>query len=72
MGSIKNTISRLPWIAKTGLSLVLLALIFTGLLWIVPFPHEKLRPQPSTVVLDRHGTILRVFLSSDQMWHIPV
>jgi len=39
---------------------------------VVPFPRERLEPSPSTVVLDRHGTMLRVFLSSDQMWHIPV
>jgi len=42
------------------------------LIWSVPFPKEKLTPAPSTVVLDRNGKMLRVFLSKDEMWQIPV
>ncbi len=42
------------------------------LIWIIPFPKEKLTPPPSTIVLDRNGKMLRVFLAPDEMWRIPV
>jgi len=49
-----------------ALACVLLALI------LVPFPVEKLSPPPSTLILDRNGEILRVFLSEDEMWRMDV
>ncbi len=55
------------------LSFFLLSIIFfTALIWLIPFPKEKLIPPPSTIVLDRNGEMLRVFLSRDEMWQIPV
>jgi penicillin-binding protein 1C len=47
-------------------------IVFFLLLLIIPFPKEKLTPPPSTIVLDRNGELLRVFLSKDEMWQIPV
>jgi penicillin-binding protein 1C len=47
-------------------------IVFFLFIWLVPFPKEKLTPPPSTIVLDRHGELLRVFLSKDEMWQIPV
>ncbi len=64
--------SKLPSLSKRSLLLILSAMILVGSLWIVPFPREKLIPKPSTAVVDRQGAMLRVFISSDQMWHIPV
>ncbi|MBU1319662.1 MAG: penicillin-binding protein 1C [candidate division Zixibacteria bacterium] len=40
--------------------------------WIFPLPTDKLYPQASTVVLDRNGEVMRVFLAPDGMWRIPV
>ncbi|MFQ5707922.1 MAG: penicillin-binding protein 1C, partial [bacterium] len=40
--------------------------------WRFPLPVEKLHPAPSTVVVDRGGKILRVFLAPDEMWRMPV
>ncbi|HEX9974656.1 MAG TPA: penicillin-binding protein 1C, partial [bacterium] len=42
------------------------------MIWLFPFPKEKLTPPPSTIVLDRNSELLRVFLSKDEMWQIPV
>jgi len=39
---------------------------------IFPLPIDKLYPQASTVVLDRNGEIMRVFLAPDGMWRMPV
>ena len=47
-------------------------IVFFLLLWLVPLSKEKLTPPTSTIVLDRSGELLRVFLSKDQMWQIPV
>jgi len=40
--------------------------------FLFPLPTEKLHPTPSTVVLDRHGKMLRAFLAPDHMWRIRV
>ena len=37
---------------------------------IYPLPIEKLAPPSSTVILDRNGEILRVFLSKNDTWQI--
>ena len=37
---------------------------------IYPLPVEKLDPPSSTVILDRNGEILRVFLSKNDTWQI--
>ena len=37
-----------------------------------PFPEQALRPPSSTVVLDRHGEPLRVYLAPDEMWRLRV
>ncbi|MCI0496047.1 penicillin-binding protein 1C [candidate division KSB1 bacterium] len=47
-------------------------IVFFIFIWLVPFPTEKLTPPPSTIVLDRNGELLRVFLSKNDMWQIPV
>lgn len=38
---------------------------------LFPLPVDKLRPPASTIVLDRNGEWLRVFIASDESWHIP-
>jgi penicillin-binding protein 1C len=50
----------------------ILIIIFSILIWLIPFPKEKLTPSPSTIVLDRNCELLRVFLSKNEMWQIPV
>lgn len=40
--------------------------------WLVPLSNEKLIPPSSTIFLDNNGKILRVLLSNDEMWQIPV
>lgn len=37
-----------------------------------PFPHEALHRPPGRMVLDRNGTVLRVFLADDDRHRIPV
>src|SRR5687768_5883385 len=37
-----------------------------------PFPHEKLHRPPATIVYDRTGEPLRVFLPSDDKYRFPV
>ena len=51
---------------------ILLIIFFVLSIVIVPFPKKKLSPPPSTVILDKNGKILRVFLSPDDMWRVPV
>ena len=38
---------------------------------VFPLPKEKLKPVPSTVVVDRNGGWLRAFTSPDEMWRFP-
>lgn len=40
--------------------------------WIFPLPLESLHPLPSQVILDRHGSLLRITLAPDEHWRIPV
>ncbi len=56
---------------QTSYSIMLLV-IFLILIWSIPFHKEKLIPPPSTIVLDRNGKMLRVFLSQQEMWQIPI
>ena len=37
---------------------------------IYPLPIDKFHPSSSTVILDRHGKTLRVFLSKNDTWQI--
>ncbi len=55
-----------------ALFLFISIVIFVLAIWFFPFPVEKLFPPPSTLVFDRDGKILRVFLSRAEMWQIPV
>lgn len=40
--------------------------------YLFPFPHEKLHRPPATIVYDRDGEPLRVFLPSDDKYRFPV
>ena len=51
-----------------GLLLSLVVLITAN--HLAPLPVQRLRPEPSTVALDRHGGLLRAFLAPDDMWRI--
>lgn len=51
-------------------ALTIIAIIL--IIRLAPFPVKKLVPSPSTVVVDRNGEILRVFLSAAEMWQLPV
>jgi penicillin-binding protein 1C len=50
--------------------LTMIAII--AIIRLAPFPAEKLVPAPSTIVVDRNGELLRVFLSAQEMWQLPV
>ncbi len=66
-------INRILGLVKLGtLSFLLLAIIFFTLNAFFPLPVEKLHPPSSTIVLDRNGQVLRVYLAPDDMWRIPV
>lgn len=39
--------------------------------WIIPLPNPLFQPDYSTVVLDKDGKILRVFLNQDEQWQLP-
>lgn len=39
---------------------------------LVPFPGAQLHPPASTMLLDRHGRLLRAQLTTDEMWRMPV
>lgn len=39
---------------------------------LYPFPENRLHPFPSTMVLDRNGTPLRLYLAPDHSWRFPV
>lgn len=70
---ISQHISINPKIKLLSVSyFIILIVIFLILIWLIPFPKEKLNPPPSTIVLDRNGKMLRVFLSPEEMWQIPV
>ena len=56
----------------TATFIILPIIIFLLILSLFPFPLEKLTPPPSTIILDRHGKMLRAFLSEDEMWQLPV
>ena len=58
--------SKVLW----GSLLILLPIGFLLLNSIYPLPIEKLAPPSSTVILDRNGEILRVFLSKNDTWQI--
>jgi penicillin-binding protein 1C len=43
---------------------------FVTLNLVFPLPVDKLQPRGSTVISDRNGELLRVFLSPDEMWRM--
>ncbi len=45
-------------------------LLFLALNLVFPLPVEKLQPRGSTVISDRNGELMRVFLAPDQMWRM--
>src|SRR5688572_24984149 len=49
-----------------------LYLCFLALDWLFPFPTVALHRQPATVVTDREGVPLRIFLPPDEQLRIPV
>jgi len=66
--SFNKTKRKLPGLSFSTIPI----LIFFLTIWLIPLPKEKLTPPPSTTVLDRAGKMLRVFLSQDEMWQIPI
>ena len=54
------------------LTIIVILVIFVFTLLIIPFPSNKLSPEPSTVIVDKNGKILRITLAADQMWRIPI
>lgn len=53
-------------------ALLLPPLAFLVLDALDPFPLERLRRPASTVVRDRDGVPLRIFLAADERWRLPV
>lgn len=51
-------------------TLILVIFVLLGKL-LFPLPMYKLNPIPSTIVKDRNGRIMRVFLSPDGSWRMP-
>lgn len=47
-------------------------LIFFALDFIMPFPVETLRREPTAVITDKDGRPLRFFLPADKRWRFPV
>lgn len=47
-------------------------LSFTLFDWLFPFPFATLHHQPATMVTDREGTPLRIFLPPDEQLRMPV
>lgn len=65
---------RVTYRYKVPAALLLLpalpVLCFLLLDFLFPLPPEKLAPPGSTIVSDRNGELMRVFLAPDDMWRI--
>ncbi|MFL6247604.1 MAG: penicillin-binding protein 1C, partial [Thermoanaerobaculia bacterium] len=60
-------------ISRRGTPALLLVLAIPFLLdFLFPFPHEKLHRPSATIVYDRDGHPLRVFLPSDDKYRFPI
>ncbi len=61
---------------RLSLGAVLAILIPAAALFVLdaafPFPEHRLSPAPSTVVCDRNGRPLRLYLAPDHSWRFPV
>ena len=51
--------------------LFIAVLSVTVVFLVIPLPDPLFDDDYSTVVLDRNGELLRVFLNNKQMWHLP-
>ncbi len=53
-------------------SIILPIALFLSAVYYLPGLEEKLSFQPSKLVLDQNGELLRVTLSPDEMWRMPI
>jgi len=62
-----NLLHELKWLRRTLLFLAVALLIYL----LIPLPNPLFPDDYSTTILDRQGSILRVFLNSRQQWQLP-
>ncbi|MBD3165690.1 penicillin-binding protein 1C [bacterium] len=69
---LKDVLSTLGRTGRIVLVTIALIVLFLLLLLLIPLPENALGPPASTVLLDRHEKLLRVYLSPEDGYHIPV
>src|SRR5512138_1525746 len=75
MSNVSKTLQRCRFrnVIRTGLLVTIGSwLAFLLLDWWFPFPFAALYRQPATVVTDRAGVPLRIFLPPDEQLRLPV
>ena len=64
--------ARFAFLGRARARILIAFLLFTGALYVsIPLPDPLFDPDYSTVVLDEHGRILRIFLNGDEQWCFP-
>jgi penicillin-binding protein 1C len=61
---------RARW--RVALAIAILPLLAFALDHLFPFPHTKLHRPPATIVYDREGEPLRIFLPDDDKYRFPI
>ncbi len=59
-------------VLSSSASVLSALLLFFALDFIMPFPVETLRREPTAVITDKDGRPLRFFLPADKRWRFPV